>query len=94
MSKKPQLPASQAGVAKIGDTPTVPAKITAPLDEPQEALENAARERVKREAEEAAKRTMIELWERQNTGEPFDVWMKRLVKEVAERAAMIAKRTP
>jgi hypothetical protein len=42
-------PAHAEGTAKVGASPTVPNKITAPLDEPQEALQNAARAEAERE---------------------------------------------
>lgn len=44
-----KLPAHAGGTAKVGRTPTVPDKITAPLDQPQEALQNAARAEAERE---------------------------------------------
>jgi hypothetical protein len=40
---KQKRPAHAGGTATIARTPTVPDKITAPLNEPQEALQNAAR---------------------------------------------------
>jgi hypothetical protein len=43
-----KLPAHAAGTDKAGDAATVPDKITAPLDQPQEALQNAARAEAER----------------------------------------------
>ena len=93
MSKK--LPAHAGGTAKAGHAATVPEAPVKDHSRDAEQLEadQQARDKMKREAEANAVKITAELWEkRRNPGEPFDVWMKRFVKEVAEHASKIAKR--